>query len=180
MHFCRTRTVCAVVSLAGFILCASHAASAQQDHDSARSSGRYTLADLCGDYAVVGTYGANVARALGTLSIDGHGRFTGSAITNQPGPNGTRAITAYGLAGTYTVNSDGTGNMLVTVTLPSGATPTVTEDFVITRVNVIDGVTIASEIEDAQEVPSAVIDDSSLVVHVYTLRSVPKSCTSGL
>ena len=48
----------------------------------------------------------------------------------------------------------------------------------ITKIKVIDGVAIATEIEDAQEVPSAVIDDTSLVTHSYTLRSVPKSCTS--
>jgi hypothetical protein len=37
---------------------------AQQDHGSA-SRGKFTLASVCGDYAAVATYGANVARALG-------------------------------------------------------------------------------------------------------------------
>ena len=37
----------------------------------------------------------------------------------------------------------------------------------------VDGVQIATEIQDAQEVPSAVIDESSLVVHAYTLRGTP-------
>ena len=68
--------------------------------------------------------------------------------------------------------------MLLTITLPGGATANVTEDFVITRTRMIDGVAIATEIEDAQETPSAVIDDTSLVIHSYTLRTVPKSCTS--
>jgi hypothetical protein len=80
--------------------------------------------------------------------------------------------------GTYTVNPDGTGQMIVTVTLPGGGTATVTEDFVITKSKVKDGILIATEIEDAQEVPSAVIDESSLVVHSYTLRSTPNPCTA--
>jgi hypothetical protein len=84
-----------------------------------------------------------------------------------------------GLAGTYTVNPDGTGKMVLTVTLPGGSSASVTEDFLITRVKVVNGVTIASEIQDAQEVPSAVIEDTSLVIHSYTLRSVPKTCRSG-
>jgi hypothetical protein len=82
------------------------------------------------------------------------------------------------LAGTYTVNADGTGSMIVTVTLPGGGTATVTEDFVITKTNVNDGIAIATEIEDAQEVPSAVIDESSLVVHSYSLRGIPRSCAA--
>jgi hypothetical protein len=51
-------------------------------------------------------------------------------------------------------------------------------DFVITKTKFIGGVEIATEIEDAQETPSAVIDDTSLVIHRYTLRSAPKSCIS--
>ncbi len=43
----------------------------------------------------------------------------------------------------------------------------------------VDGVQIATEIQDAQEVPSAVIDESSLVVHAYTLRGTPRSCSAG-
>ena len=35
----------------------------------------------------------------------------------------------------------------------------------ITKSKVVDGVAIATEIQDMQEVPSAVIDDSSLSIH---------------
>jgi hypothetical protein len=153
-------------------------AFAQGDHGWQQSRARYSQASICGDYAAIATYGANIARALGTESFDGKGKLAGSAIANQPGPNSTRTLTNIGLDGTYSVNRDGTGKMALIITLPGGATANVTEDFVITKIKVIDGVAIATEIEDAQEVPSAVIDDTSLVTHSYTLRSAPKSCTS--
>ena len=69
------------------------------------------------------------------------------------------------------------GSMNLTIALPGGATANVTEDFVITKSKSVDGVAIATEIQDAQEVPSAVIDDSSLVFHAYTLRGTPRACS---
>jgi hypothetical protein len=65
------------------------------------------------------------------------------------------------------------------IALPGGGSANVVEDFVITKTKVINGVLIATEIQDMQRVPSAVIDDSSLVIHTYTLRRVLKSCVSG-
>jgi hypothetical protein len=155
-------------------------AEAQANRDNSDSHPKYTLATICGNYSAIATYGANIARALGTETMDGQGNLTGSALVNQPGPNNTRAITSIGLAGTYVVNPDGTGKMVLKVTLEGGGSASVTEDFVITKVKVVDGMRIASEIQDAQEVPSAVIEDSSLVIHSYSLRFVPRSCRSGL
>jgi hypothetical protein len=153
-------------------------ASAQDDHERSQSKHQYSLASICGDYAAIATYGANIARALGTESFDGKGNLTGSAIANQPGPNSTRSLSSIGISGSYSMNADGTGKMVLGIALPDGTSANVTEDFVITKTKLIDGVEIATEIEDAQETPSAVIDDTSLVIHSYTLRSVPKSCTS--
>jgi hypothetical protein len=167
------------VLVLGSLATISSSVYAQQDHG-AVSRGKYTLASVCGDYAAVATYGANVARALGHEEMDGRGKLTGSAIVNQPGPNNTtRSITSIGLDGTYTVNPDGSGSMILTITLPGGTTASVTEDFIITKSKMIDGVEIATEIQDAQQVPSAVIDESSLVVHAYTLRGTPHSCSGG-
>ncbi len=152
---------------------------AQQEHGSP-SRGKYTLASVCGDYAAIATYGANIARALGHEEMDGRGKLTGSAIVNQPGPNNTtRSVVSIGLDGTYTVNSDGSGSMFLTITLPGGTTASVTEDFIITKSKTVDGIQIATEIQDAQQVPSAVIDESSLVIHAYTLRGAPHSCGAG-
>lgn len=154
--------------------------SAQQERENANSQVRFSTASLCGNYGAIATYGANVARALGFEAMDGHGNITGAAIVNQPGAdNTTRSITSIGISGTYTINAQGMGTMSLTIALPGGATATVNEDFVITRSKMVDGVAIATEIQDAQEVPSAVIDDSSLVIHTYTLRGTPRSCTAG-
>lgn len=155
---------------------ASHLAAAE-DYGAAHSPARYSRASICGDYGVVATYGANVAKALATESFDGRGNLVGAAIVNQPGPNSTRTLTKINLAGTYAVNTDGTGTMLLAVTLPSGVIANVTEDFVITKVKTFDGKVIAAEIQDAQETPSAVIDDTSLVTHTYTLRTPSKACS---
>jgi hypothetical protein len=137
---------------------------------------KYTLASLCGDYGAVVTYGANIAAGFGHETYDGKGNATGSALANQPGANGTRTITRFGISGTYTVNKDGSGVRNLTIALPGGGTAQVIEDFVITRAKVIDGVAIATEIADAQREPSAVIDDQSLVRHTLTLRSKPGLC----
>jgi hypothetical protein len=137
---------------------------------------KYTLASLCGDYGAVVTYGANVAAGFGHETYDGKGNATGSALANQPGTNGTRTITSFGISGTYTVNKDGSGVRTLTIALPGGGTTQVIEDFVITKVEVIDGIALATEIADAQREPSAVIDDQSLVRHTLTLRSKPGVC----
>jgi hypothetical protein len=135
---------------------------------------KYTLASLCGDYGAVVTYGANIAAGFGHERYDGRGIATGAALANQPGPNGTRTITNFGISGTYTVNKDGSGIRNLTIALPGGGTTNVIEDFVITKVEIVDGIAIATEIADAQREPSAVIDDQSLVRHTLTLRGKPE------
>jgi len=149
-----------------------------QEHDESNAQARYSTASLCGNYGAVATYGANVARALGFEVMDGHGKITGAAFVNQPGPNNTRTVANIGITGTYTINAQGMGTMTLTIALPGGGTANVTEDFVITKSMSVDGVAIATEIQDAQEVPSAVIDDSSLVIHSYTLRGTPRACSA--
>ena len=168
---------CALIVLA--MALASVSALAQQERDDSSPQAHFSTASLCGNYGAIATYGANVARALGFEAMDGHGKITGSAIVNQPGANNTRTLTSIGITGTYTINAEGMGTMSLTIALPGGATANVTEDFVVTRSKVVDGVAIATEIQDAQEVPSAVIDDASLVLHSYTLRGSPRSCSSG-
>jgi hypothetical protein len=130
----------------------------------------YTAASLHGDYAAVATYGADVARALGVQTLDGLGNVKGSAIVNQPGLNGTRKIVSITFTGSYTVQSNGTGTMFLTINLPNGSTANATEDFVITSAKLRNGIPIATEIVDAQEQPSTVIPGGVFVTHTYTLR----------
>jgi hypothetical protein len=173
----RTSKSLAAILVLGSLAVTSNMTSAQQDHEPEHSPYKFTLASVCGDYGAVATYGANIARALGTEKADGRGKLTGAAIVNQPGPNNTRTLSSIGIAGTYVVNTNGTGIMVLTITLPNGSTASVTEDFVITKAKVVDGIAIATEIVDAQEEPSAVIDNSGFVTHTYTLRTAAKSCT---
>jgi hypothetical protein len=110
--------------------------------------------------------------SVGVLTFDGLGTLKGSATVNQPGPNGSRTIAKVTVAGTYSVESDGTGTMSVTVMLPNGTTSDVTEDFVITKAANRDGMLIATCIFDAQEQPSVIISGDVFVTHTYTRRPV--------
>jgi hypothetical protein len=136
----------------------SLAAILQTDHEREPSQVKYTLASFCGDYGIVGSYSGGIARALGTQTMDGHGNLTGSAIINDP---------------------DGTGKMALSITVQGGTIVNVTEDFVITKTRTANGTPLASEIQDAQEVPSVILSTPTLAFHTYTLRSAPKSCTQG-
>jgi hypothetical protein len=165
--------------MAVFVLLLSSAGVQAQEHGSVARE-HFSVGTVCGDYGAIATYGANVARALGFEVMDGHGGITGAATVNQPGTSDTtRSISKIGISGTYNVDAAGAGTMNLVIALPGGSSATVVEDFVITKTKVINGVLIATEIQDMQQVPSAVIDDSSLVIHTYTLRRVLKSCISG-
>jgi len=166
----------AAVLTVGLLAALCTPALADDDHGSKH---KYTLASLCGNYAAVVTYGANIAAGLGFEQYDGQGNATGSALINQPGANHTRVLVNIGISGTYVVEKDGTGVRNLTITLPGGATAEVNEDFVITKAKVIDGIAIATEIFDVQRQPSAVIEDQSMVTHTLTLRTRPESCVSG-
>jgi hypothetical protein len=159
-----------ILGLASLINAGSRPAFAQQDCCSIPQHREYSLESLRGDYAAVATYGGNTARALGTQTLDGVGNLKGSAIVNQPGPDGTRTVVSITFTGTYSVNSDGTGIMSLVITLPNGTTANATENFVITKATRKDRVLIATEIIDAQEQPSTVIPGGVFVTHTYTRR----------
>jgi hypothetical protein len=168
VHRIRRRFIFVALTVSSLIVGSSQSALAQDE--CCREWRQYTLASLRGDYAAVATYGANVARALGTQTMDGHGNLKGSAIVNQPGSNGARVIVSISFTGTYRVNSDGTGTISLTITLPNGNTANATEDFVITKAEIRDGIPLAKEIIDAQEQPSTVIPGGVFVTHKYTRR----------
>jgi len=162
--------------LGAFLFVLSCAGVQAQEHGSAGRD-QFSVATVCGDYGAIATYGANVARALGYEVMDGRGNLHGAATVNQPGPSDTtRSISQIGISGTYTVDAKGQGSMNLVIALPGGGSGNVVEDFVITKTKMINGVLIATEIQDMQQVPSAVIDESSLVIDTYTLRRVLKSC----
>jgi hypothetical protein len=136
----------------------------------------YTVASVQGSWAVVTTFGANFAKALGTRTVDENGAFTGTALINAPANTtsasavsflswtGARTITHVTQQGFFTVNCDGTGTI---TRILNGSTQQI-DDFVITRGIVDHGRRIATEIEDVQEVPSAAIQGSFFVTRAHT------------
>jgi hypothetical protein len=146
-----------------FFLCATDSAAQN-------SSRCFTVESLEGSYAVVGTYGANIAVAFGRRYLDGNGNLTGTFLVNKPvagSPTGDRAIVTGTQAGTYTVYCNGTG--VITRILTVGTTQTTQlDDFVITGAKVRHGKLIATSISDAQETPSTIVAGGVFLTRVWT------------
>lgn len=132
----------------------------------------YTVASLEGSYAVVATYGANVAIALAKRYFDGNGNLTGTFLVNGPttgSTTGARTIVTGTQAGTYTVNCDGTGVFDRVLTASNGTVVHQFDDFIITAGKMTeDGRLIATEIEDATRTPSALVPGGIFVIRHFT------------
>ncbi len=130
----------------------------------------FTLSSLEGHYTVIGTYGANVAIALGKRYLDGKGNLTGTFLVNEPtagSTTGARTIVTGTQMGTYTVNCDGTG--VFTRVLTAGTIQTTQEDdFVITGGIEKDGELIATSIQDAQRTPAVIVPGGIFIDRVWT------------
>ena len=159
------------LTLIAFITPLCYASSpADSSRQSSHVAREYSQASLSGTYSFVGTYAANIAANFGVVTFDGTGSAKGAVTVNQPGPAGSRTIVKVTLSGTYTVQSDGTGTIQFTVTLPSGTTSDVSEDFVITSAENRKGTLLATTIFEAQEQPSVIISGDVFVVHNYIRR----------
>lgn len=136
----------------------------------------YTLASLDGNYAVIGTYGANVAKALATRHFDGNGNLTGTFVLNEPTPGsttGARTIITGTQVGTYIVNCDGTGVITRTITASNGVTTTQIDNFIITKAKVVhsdsgENCLIATAMADMQQTPSAIVSGGIFLTRSYT------------
>jgi hypothetical protein len=131
----------------------------------------YTAASFQGSWTVLGTYGANIALALGERYVDENGNFTGVFVLNGPtagSTSGERTITTGTQTGSYTVNCDGTGTITRTLTASNGVTTTQTDDFIVTGAIVKHGQLIATAVSDAVRVPSALVAGGIFVTRVHT------------
>jgi hypothetical protein len=131
----------------------------------------YTAESVEGSWAVIATYGANIAKALATRDVDENGSFTGTFVLNGPtagSTTGARTITTGTQTGTYTVNCDGTGIITRILTASNGTTASQVDDFVITGAIVKGGRFIATAIADAVRTPSALIPGGVFVTRVHT------------
>jgi hypothetical protein len=134
----------------------------------------YTNASLRGTYAVVATYGANVALALAVIHFDGEGNLNGTFTLNEPtagSSTGARTIVTGTNVGTYIVNCDGTGTFTRTLTSSTGVVTTQMDDFLITRaVMREDRQLLATALENAQRTPSAIVPGGIFLTRVFTRR----------
>jgi hypothetical protein len=131
----------------------------------------YTVESLQGTYAVVLTYGGNVAAGLQIEQLDGKGNVSRTGPINQPvvgSPTGERVVAAVTSVGTYTVNCDGTGVITRVVTQASGVTANTVDDFMITTATKRNGRLIAASIADMQRTPSSVVPGGIFVTRVHT------------
>lgn len=134
----------------------------------------YTLASLQGSYAVVNTYGANLALGLQAESLDGKGNLTRTGVLNQPKPESTtgeRTVATVSSTGTYTVNCNGTGTITRIVKKPDGTTANAMDDFIITQAIKSPWASwpsVAATIVDAQRDPSVIIPGGVFVTRVHT------------
>lgn len=139
----------------------------------AQTAGCYTLASLQGDWAVIGSYGANVGVELGVRSLDGKGNLTSSFVLNQPvqgSATGARTTATGTQRGTYTVNCDGTGQFKRTLTLADGTTATGVDDFLITAAVIQNGQAVATAIADAQQTSSTIVPGGVFLTRTHTAR----------
>ena len=130
----------------------------------------FTLASLKGTYAVIGTYGANIAIALAKRSVDGNGNLTGKFVVNEPTPGSTtggRTLVTGTQAGTITINCDGTGVVTRILTV-AGVQTQQFDDFVITEAKIKDGELIATTIVDATRTSSAIVPGGVFLRRTWT------------
>jgi hypothetical protein len=166
----RGRIISRIIVVLSILTWATPALIAQDRAAEALHQYSYSVASIRGDYAVVNHYGANLALGVGTVHFDGTGTLSGSLLLNKPASTGARELVPLTLTGTYSVNGDGTGTIFFTVTLPDSSIKTATEDFVITRTEVIRRFPVATEIIDAQREASLVLGNGVFVTQKYTRR----------
>ncbi len=131
----------------------------------------FSAASLQGYYAVIGTYGANVAVAFGVRYFDGNGNFTGSFTLNAPtagSATGERTVSTGTQKGTYTVNCDGTGTFTRVTTSSLGITATLVDDFLITGASQGFYQLVATSLSDAQRSPSALMPGGVFLTRSFT------------
>lgn len=140
----------------------------------------YTLESLEGSFAVIGSYGSNLAIALGIRYHDAYGKFKSTFINNQPATGsttGARMLVNGINAGTYAINCDGSGVVTRVATLADGTTIPAFDDFVVTKGEMRNGKLIANEIVDAQRIPSGSVPGGVFLSRKYTRRPNPQSGT---
>jgi hypothetical protein len=100
--------------------------------------------------------------------------LSGTFIINEPtagSTTGARTIVTGTQVGTYTVNCNGTGQFMRTLTQANGTVTNTVDDFIITAAvrvyNGSDFILLATGITDAQQVPSTIIPGGIFLYRVH-------------
>lgn len=116
----------------------------------------FTSASLRGTYALtnIGRGGWAPCASIGILHFDGRGGITGTISTNLPGRSFQERVLLRGsVAGTYTVDADGSGfgSTIMAPTYSDGSTAEISSRFTINQVQIIDSVPTAQRLTFIQE-----------------------------
>lgn len=124
---------------------------------------------LRGSYASTGRADGYASRSVGVIQFDGRGNLSRFVRINSSDGTGGRRLLDLSSIGTYTVDPDGFGVMMMTNTLPGGGTSSVTYDFVIkqTTGSRSDGALVAYEVSAVQREAGLT---ASLIEETFTLR----------
>ncbi len=137
----------------------------------------YTLESMQGSFAVIGTYGANIAIALGVRNHDANGNIAATFLNNQPvvgSPTGERSTVAGTNRGSFTMNCDGTG-VVTRVATANGVSTPAFDDFLITEGAVVNGKLVAMAVTDMQRIPAGTVPGGVFLVRRYVRRPEPSA-----
>ncbi len=113
-------------------------------------SEQFDTASLRGNYAIrcVPEGGHAPSASIGVLTFDGHGRVSGSMMTNLPGARfGERMQLDASIEGTYAVDEDGSGfgSLTATSTAADGVTQDITAVLLISKAEIVGDAKVAQE-----------------------------------
>ena len=143
---------------------------------SAQSPTCYTKESIEGSWAIITTYGSNVAMAI-AQGTHAEGRLNRTFTFNAATPGSTtgeRTVSTGTNVGTYEVNCNGTGTFTRVSTSSTGVVANQLDDFLITASIEKDGKLIATQITDAVRVPSTLIPGGIFFSRVHSRRPDPR------
>ncbi|MGI9495221.1 MAG: hypothetical protein ACR2NK_04160 [Mariniblastus sp.] len=135
-----------------------------------KSKSNFSQSSLLGSYGTAGRANGFQSRSVGVADFDGRGGVTRTVRINANDGSGGRRLIDLTSVGTYSVNSDGTGEIYFLNLSSSGDTTPVTYDFVIrtTESGGGKGKLLASSLEAVQREPGVT---ASLVEESLTRRN---------
>ncbi|MCP4480327.1 MAG: hypothetical protein GY818_19770 [Planctomycetaceae bacterium] len=162
--------VLAAVLVAGIVVIQPLAVEATTGSLDKKNKSSFNQGSLYGSYGTAGRANGFQSRSVGVADFDGRGGVTRTVRINANDGDGGRRLIDLTSVGTYSVNSDGTGEIYFLNMNSSGDTTAVTYDFVIRTTESGGGKSklLASSLEAIQREPGVT---ASLVEESLTRRN---------